>query len=102
MKRERIYRKRVTSCADSTIEYSAEEKCRKALMRLEDNIQQCKEILDRVERKQFAREHKVVQIGKSTTVYLNQNGMVEVTILGKVMELTVTEYEERYISAFCK
>lgn len=101
MKRERIYRKRVTSCADSTIEYSAEEKCRKALMRLEDNIQQCKEILDRVERKQYAREHKVVQIG-NVTVYLNQNGMVEVTILGKVMELTVTEYKERYISAFCK
>lgn len=100
--RQRIKGTRQVSCSGASMHYSPEGECRRALNRAEKNLKRCQEILDSIERKQFAREHKVVQIGKNTTVYLNENGMVEVTILGKVMELTVTEYEERYVSAFCK
>lgn len=99
--RKRIKATRQVSCSGADMHYSPEGECRRALNRAEKNIKRCQELLDNIERKQYAREHKVVQIG-NVTVYLNQNGMVEVTILGKVMELTVTEYEERYISAFCK
>ena len=97
--RKRIKGTKQVSCSGADMHYSPEGECRRALNRAEKNIKRCQELLDNIERKQYAREHKVVQIG-NVTVYLNQNGMVEVTILGKVMELTVTEYEERYISAF--